>query len=448
MFLYSSMIRTIIKEIGPFREPPVKHRNYTAMTNYLHVLADQFPNLTHLYSIGTSVQGRQLWVLTISRFPRKHERGIPEFKYVANMHGNEVSGRVFLLSLAWVLLNNYKNNTWIRYLVSTTRIHLMPSMNPDGYEAAIEGDEYGIRGRSNANGKDLNRNFPQRFPEFYPVEQPQPETLAVMKWTKAIPFVLSGSLHGGITLANYPFDDHHPLKVTSDHYTPTPDNELFVRLAYSYARGHDYMYKKGPRCKEDHLNEAIDPQYGIVNGANWYVVGGGMQDWNYLRTNCFELTFELTCVKFPNETQLRSLWEENKYPLMYFIKQIHRAIHGTVVDDDTGEGLENATVSIDSEMKVVTTYANGEYWRLINLGQYKVSASFLYVSSSDSQKMTRAEAWTAERLICFTLLRRTSGIFAISKSYSNIDGYKRSSVRRNSNSKRELYSNIIRKAIL
>lgn len=49
-----------------------------------------------------------------------------------------------------------------------------------------------------------------------------------------------------------------------------------------------------------------------------------MQDWNYLRTNCFELTFELTCVKFPNETQLRSLWEENKYPLMYFIKQIHR----------------------------------------------------------------------------------------------------------------------------
>ena len=43
------------------------------------------------------------------------------------------------------------------------RIHIMPTMNPDGYARAHEGDYESVRGRPNAHGKDLNRNFPNRF---------------------------------------------------------------------------------------------------------------------------------------------------------------------------------------------------------------------------------------------------------------------------------------------
>ena len=39
----------------------------------------------------------------------------------------------------------------------------MPTMNPDGFEMAQEGDGNGVRGRENANQQDLNRDFPARF---------------------------------------------------------------------------------------------------------------------------------------------------------------------------------------------------------------------------------------------------------------------------------------------
>lgn len=51
----------------------------------------------------------------------------------------------------------------ITKLIDSTRIHLLISMNPDGYEISKEGDEGSSFGRSNANSVDLNRNFPDQY---------------------------------------------------------------------------------------------------------------------------------------------------------------------------------------------------------------------------------------------------------------------------------------------
>ena len=84
------------------------------------------------------------------------------------------------------------------------RIHIMPTMNPDGFERSTEGDHSGVSGRANANNVDLNRNFPDQFRS--PANGRQPEVEAMMQWSRQYPFVLSANLHGGSLVANYPFD--------------------------------------------------------------------------------------------------------------------------------------------------------------------------------------------------------------------------------------------------
>lgn len=129
-----------------------------------------------------------------------------------------------------------------------------------------------------------------------------------------------------------------------------------------------------------------------------------MQDWNYLQTNCFEVTIELGCVKYPLAKELPTYWEQNRRSLLSFIQQVftlsqhapdfslvsaavdwlvflcislqvHNGIKGTVSDFKSGSGIANAIISVEGIDHNVTSAQTGDYWRLLTPGTYSITAS-------------------------------------------------------------------------
>ena len=95
-------------------------------------------------------------------------------------------------------------------------------------------------------------------------------------------------------------------KLNSDSkLSPTPDHDVFKHLALTYSLNHQVMHKgktilfyinwieslfiqkknTGPKC--DGVQRFTN---GITNGAEWYILEGGMQDYNYVYGGCMELT--------------------------------------------------------------------------------------------------------------------------------------------------------------
>ncbi|NXT76614.1 CPXM2 protein, partial [Zapornia atra] len=97
-------------------------------------------------------------------FQLKLGAGEPEFRYIAGAHGNEVLGRELILLLMQFMCQEYlAGNPRIVHLIEDTRIHLLPSVNPDGYDKAYKaGSELGgwSLGRWTQDGIDINNNFP------------------------------------------------------------------------------------------------------------------------------------------------------------------------------------------------------------------------------------------------------------------------------------------------
>nr|XP_043876188.1 carboxypeptidase Z-like isoform X1 [Solea senegalensis] len=399
-------------EIFPPEEPGTSmkftYHSNAQMISVLKKTEEQCSSIARTYSIGRSMEGRELLVIEFSDNPGQHELLEPAMKYIGNMHGNEVLGRQLLIYLAQYLCSEYLlGNERVQTLINTTRIHILPSMNPDGYEVAVNGvqdnnyddnedtnaqqghryDTWNI-GRNNAQNIDLNRNFPdltslvysrrkQRtfrtdhfpIPDYYWFGKVAPETYAVMKWIRSIPFVLSANFHGGDLVVSYPYDlSKHPHEHSM--LSKTPDDQVFKFLAKAYANSHETMSYENVRCGSSHTVS----QKGIVNGAEWSSFAGGMQDFNYLHTNCFEVTVEVGCDKFPPEEDLFIAWHENQEALLTFMEHVHHGIKG-IIKDEEGNGIKGARISVKGIRHDITTVENGEYWRLLTPGTHILTAS-------------------------------------------------------------------------
>lgn len=113
---------------------------------------------------------------------------------------------------------------------------------------------------------------------------------------------------------------------------------------------------------------------GITNGAAWYSVSGGMQDWNYIDSGVFELTLELGCTKFPHASELPELWMDNREALIKYIEQTHTGIYG-LIRSSIGNPVAKASITIDNHRIPTLSTNDGEYWKLITPGKYNITVN-------------------------------------------------------------------------
>lgn len=317
----------------------VDYPSYEEITQKLKTAAAKYPRIMKLMSIGKSVKGRDLWVMKISDNVQTDEVE-PEFKYISSMHGDEITGRELTVSLIEEIGEKYGRDREITELVNNTEIFIMPSMNPDGSE---------MRRRSNANYVDLNRNFPDmtRDRESSPNGR-EIEVQHVMKFQGEHKFALSANFHGGTIVANYPWDSKYDLH---------PLNDLVIELSQGYS-------DLNPEMRSSREFEG-----GITNGAQWYVVRGGMQDWSYVWFNDLQITVELSHAKWPSYSDIPGFYKSNRDSMVYYMKEVHRGagfkmtrpgIAGTVAIKNERSRLNMGTYS----------FSGSEFYKVLPEGDY------------------------------------------------------------------------------
>ncbi|MBN2892406.1 MAG: carboxypeptidase regulatory-like domain-containing protein [Bacteroidales bacterium] len=357
------------------------HSVYLQMMNNF---ATNYPDICRLETIGTTVEGRSVLVLKITDNPDVEEQE-PEFYYTGQMHGDELVGGLLFLRLIDYLLSNYGSISRVTNLVDNYEIWINPYSNPDGTYAGGDNTVSGAT-RGNANGIDLNRNFPS--PNYQsPSGQNQLEIQMQIAFAESNHFVMSANSHSGEEVVNYPWDSW--LSSTKKH----PDHNWWDHVSHNYA---DEVHLNAPSTYLDGYDN------GVTHGGDWYVVDGSRQDNMGFFKYCREVTLELSMDKMLNSDSLQNHWIYNRDAMLGYIEECSYGFNGTVKNIN-GNPL-NAKIEISSHdqdnSEVYTDPEIGDYYRPIEPGTYNVTySSEGYISQTHSVTVADWETTTIKNVV-------------------------------------------------
>ncbi len=184
-------------------------------------LAQMYPALISTSDIGQSVEGRELLLLRLGK-------GAREIVLTGTIHGNEYFATGFLMYMVdryayGYAMNERYNGYSYRALLDAVTFVIVPMLNPDGVNIAQNGpdaaqDPAAVRAMSmqgarynewkaNANGVDLNRNFPLLWSNYNHITKPsaryyvgpaaasEPETQAVIGLLESTEYWMLADFH-------------------------------------------------------------------------------------------------------------------------------------------------------------------------------------------------------------------------------------------------------------
>lgn len=319
----------------------------------MHKIAERWPEVCRLDTIGFSVMGRAVLAMKISDNPGDDEHK-PAVMLSASIHGDEPASFVMMMRLAEYLACESAYGGLAAMLTSGLEIWINPLANPDGMYR--DNDTIINPVRANNNGYDLNRNFPD--PDVAEPDPLQPETLDMIAFMQEKHFVLSANLHSGTEVVNYPWD-----KWTRLH----ADDEWFNAISRRYA---DTVHLYA----DDGYMTFLDN--GVTRGSEWYTVRGGRQDFVTWGLGGREVTIEIDDIKMTPGSRLETLWEWNYRSLLRYMAEALNGVRGSVTDADTGDSL-CAKVFIEGydrdSSHVYSDTISGEYYRFLSPGTFNLT---------------------------------------------------------------------------
>ena len=325
---------------------------YEAYESMMFQFATDHPDKCEIITLGTLPSNRKIMIAHINNGTGT---GKPKFLYTSTIHGDETTGWMLMLRFIDYLLEN-PTLPECANILNNVDLYIGPNANPDG---TYHGGNSNVNGatRYNANGVDMNRNYADPHGGPHPDgEEYQLETQWFMDFAQNNNFVMGANYHGGAEVMNYPWDNTHTLHA---------DDAWYQLISHEYA---DLAHQVSSSYMTDYNN-------GITNGAAWYMIGGGRQDYMNGYAQCRELTIECSETKCPSGSQMPNFWNINRNSIFAFVNQCLNGIHGTVTDATSGLPIE-ATITLtghdDQYSKVSTQLPGGDYHRPVKAGTYNV----------------------------------------------------------------------------
>jgi hypothetical protein len=132
--------------------------DHASLGSILARVHEAFPDLTELYSIGKSTEGRDLWCLEVTARKVGDPQRKPGMYIDGNIHGNEVQAGEVVAYTAWYLCHQYGRLDRVTALLDNYVFYLVPMVNPDGRDRWLRDCNGAMSSRGGSAPTDNDRD--------------------------------------------------------------------------------------------------------------------------------------------------------------------------------------------------------------------------------------------------------------------------------------------------
>ncbi|MBP0015239.1 MAG: carboxypeptidase [Roseofilum sp. SBFL] len=111
---------------------------YQELTDYLTQMAQAYPNLMQLKSLGTTDEGREIWLATVTDQTTGAALEKPGYWIDANTHAAEVTGSAVACYILYQVLTQYNQDAQITHLLQNYTLYILPRIAVDGAEKYLQ----------------------------------------------------------------------------------------------------------------------------------------------------------------------------------------------------------------------------------------------------------------------------------------------------------------------